>query len=49
MLLPVKGGLRHTIHPGLQLQCWIFSKWWDDEGEDQRQAHKNSRQDHLGG
>lgn len=48
MWLPEKGGLG-IIHPGLQLQTRIFSEWWDDEREDQRQAHKDSRQDHLGG
>lgn len=49
MLLPVKGGLRQAVHPGLKLQTGEFSEWWHDEGEDQSQAHENSRQDHLGG
>ena len=49
MLLPIKGGLRQAIHPRLQLQTRVLSKRRDDEGEDQRQAHENSRQDHLGG
>lgn len=48
-LLPVKGGLGKVIHPRLQLQTWILIEWWYNEGEDQRQAHEESRQDHLGG
>lgn len=49
MLLPIKGGLRQAIHPWLQLQTGVVSERWDDEGEDQRQAHEKSWQDHLGG
>lgn len=49
LLLPKKCSLGKTIHPRLQLQTWIFTEWWDDEGEDQRKAHEESRQDHLGG
>lgn len=49
MCLPVKGGLRQAVHPRLQLQTRVFSERWHDEREDQRQTHKNSRQDHLGG
>lgn len=49
MCWPVKGGLRQTVHPGLQLQTGILSERWDDEREDQSQAHKSCRQDHLGG
>lgn len=46
---PVKGGLRQTIHPRLQLQTGKFSEGWDDEREDQSQANKHGRQDHLVG
>lgn len=31
------------VHPGLQLQTGIFSKWRDDETEDQGDADKHSR------
>lgn len=49
MSLPVEGGLGQAVHPGLQLQLGKFPERWDDEREDQGQAHKHGRQDHLGG
>lgn len=35
------------VHPGLQLQTGIFSKWGDDETEDQSDADEHSRKDDL--
>lgn len=40
---PVEGGLRQAVHPGLQLQAGELGERWDDDGEDQSEAHKNSR------
>lgn len=40
---PVEGGLRQVVHPGLQLQAGELRERWDDEGEDQSEAHKDGR------
>lgn len=44
--IPDEGDLV-LIHPGLQLQAGIFSKWRDDETEDQSDAYEHSRKNNL--
>lgn len=35
------------VHPGLQLQTWVFSKRGDDETKDKSDADEDGRKDDL--
>lgn len=44
--VPDEGNLV-LVHPRLQFQTGIFSKWWNDKTEDEGNADKDSRKDDL--